>query len=1356
MTLRGSLLCAALLSASRGIGAETIVFTEIHYNPGDSSDLEFVELHNRSAAPVDLLGWSFSDGIRYAFTRSSVIQPGGFLLVARNPEAASEAFGLEPAAIAGPFEGALDDSGERLALVDGEGRLAGAVTYDDGFPFDPAADGAGLSLERVCFDAPAEAPFNWRAGEPSPGRYTGAQVCPPGAPPANPQAFPVIFNEIFYHPQGRPGPPHEFIELFNRGPDERDISGWSLDRGVQFTFPQGTRLQAGGFIVVAQDPAALRSRYGLEAAGVYGPFEEASILSNSGEALRLVNAAREPQDEVAYGEDGPWPALADGLGGSLQRVDPLGPSSAAGNWRAGPIPPDMEPEGGDWMTFRTEGFHEGTRFYIYLLGMGEVLVDDIRMEVKNGDGTSHLQGGDFGAGSEAWSATGNHGLTVLSDGGYGDNGPCGRLQASAPGNGFQNGVRQTMATRPAPTELCVLTLRVKPLSGESMFIARSANASGDDGALYIKADSRTGQAEGTVITPLKPNSVGGGMAPATIELLGHEPPWPTSQDPVAVMARVIALEPVTVAAIHQIGDGPTAETPLLDDGAGADLTAADGTFSGFLPPSPDGSLAWYSVRARGLSGAVAISPPLKNPAPVTGYLVEDSLPDQNEDVRLFFIFSPGALGDLSCSDGTRVEGDFVDFRGRAYRDVGLKFRGETACGYPKKPMRVEFNRGDRFDGQGDLNFNAGWNDKSMLREQFGFDFFRDAGCGYSETHMARVHTNRGAFHGAYFTIEDPAEDYLKRNRRTTTDGFYKCRTAMLTGSTAGYEPRTDVSQAKLPEVGQFATRMNSLSGQALIDFLDENMDIEAMFDYQAVQDIIIDGDSVVKNWLLYHGRHELEGPGPARFTCFPWDIDLSHGQMLLTTDVRNYDIHPLFQTQTYPFHDQGYHGMLNALLQRAPNDYYVKAFYGRIWQLLEEKFNTSVLFPKLDAYEAATGDTVLADLRKWPRTWGARGTDPVYWRNDFRTFVQRRHDFLVGYLQGNNPTTQGRRFQYVPAPRLKFTEIHYNPPGSGGNLEFVELTSLEDVPVLLDGWDMPLLGYVFPPGAQIGPKGTLIVARNPAVLRQAPGLDGVTVLGPYALGLPGGGGVLRLRDDGLDGKYYPETIDVVVYEDDAPWPGAADGGGKSLELAALSLDNDYAASWRAGWSPGRAAAENLPPIARIEASPDSGEAPLQVFLSAAGSSDPDGDELSYSWSIPGKASDDRAVLLAAFDTEGTVRVSVTVRDSFGGEAVAEVDINVGPRAEPRFRRGDSNGDGSADLSDAVFTLAFLFTGGAGPGCPDAADSDDDGLLGITDAIFFLGHLFLGMALPPPPGPADCGLDPTEDALAACAGQADCG
>lgn len=72
----------------------------------------------------------------------------------------------------------------------------------------------------------------------------------------------------------------------------------------------------------------------------------------------------------------------------------------------------------------------------------------------------------------------------------------------------------------------------------------------------------------------------------------------------------------------------------------------------------------------------------------------------------------------------------------------------------------------------------------------------------------------------------------------------------------------------------------------------------------------------------------------------------------------------------------------------------------------------------------------------------------------------------------------------------------------------------------------------------------------------------------------------------------------------------------------------------------------------------------------------------------------------------------------------------------RYQRCDSNGDGVNDLSDAVHTLLFLFTGGAEASCAIASDCSGDRTIDLSDAIFNLNHLFTGGVSPPGAYP-DC-------------------
>ncbi|MEM7167179.1 MAG: dockerin type I repeat-containing protein [Planctomycetota bacterium] len=81
---------------------------------------------------------------------------------------------------------------------------------------------------------------------------------------------------------------------------------------------------------------------------------------------------------------------------------------------------------------------------------------------------------------------------------------------------------------------------------------------------------------------------------------------------------------------------------------------------------------------------------------------------------------------------------------------------------------------------------------------------------------------------------------------------------------------------------------------------------------------------------------------------------------------------------------------------------------------------------------------------------------------------------------------------------------------------------------------------------------------------------------------------------------------------------------------------------------------------------------------------------------------------------------------------------------PMFSRGDANGDGAIDISDAVITLAYLFLGEINT-CIKALDVNDDGMANLLDPVFSLDYQFNQGTVPSAPFMV-CGVDPTTDTL----------
>ena len=106
-------------------------------------------------------------------------------------------------------------------------------------------------------------------------------------------------------------------------------------------------------------------------------------------------------------------------------------------------------------------------------------------------------------------------------------------------------------------------------------------------------------------------------------------------------------------------------------------------------------------------------------------------------------------------------------------------------------------------------------------------------------------------------------------------------------------------------------------------------------------------------------------------------------------------------------------------------------------------------------------------------------------------------------------------------------------------------------------------------------------------------------------------------------------------------------------------------------------------------------------------------------------------------------------------ALGECVIELGGAQKLAFLRGDGNADGNVNISDAVFTLEWLFAGGPEPGCIAALNTNGDAEVNITDPVSILQFLFAGEIEPVAPFP-DCGpgVLPADEQLG-CADPPDC-
>ena len=164
---------------------------------------------------------------------------------------------------------------------------------------------------------------------------------------------------------------------------------------------------------------------------------------------------------------------------------------------------------------------------------------------------------------------------------------------------------------------------------------------------------------------------------------------------------------------------------------------------------------------------------------------------------------------------------------------------------------------------------------------------------------------------------------------------------------------------------------------------------------------------------------------------------------------------------------------------------------------------------------------------------------------------------------------------------------------------------------------------------------------------------------------------------------------------------------------------------------------DLPPVAMASASPTQGPTPLTVNFSSSGSSDPEGQPLSYSWNFGDGTTSTQANPSHTYTVAGPYQVRLTVSDGVNSTLSTPIAISAGNRpvvtiSSPTdgaiFRAGDvitfsgtatDAEDGTLPASAYTWNIDFLHEGHVHPGTP---------IIGVTSGTFTIptsGHDFSG-------------------------------
>lgn len=1348
-----------------------LVLSEIMYHPRDRADgrnTEFIEIFNSQAIPEDVSNYRIAGEVSFVFPANTVIPGGGFIVVAKDPEALAAVHGHLPAPVVGPYQGDLPNGSGAVLLLNRIGAILQETEYRDEAPWPVAADGAGHSLVLARpsygegtfkawgasvriggspgmvdgyapsplgaivineFLANSEAPmldfielFN-TSGAPvdisgailtdspnsakfviPPGTVLGARshihfredalgfglssggerillldplqtrvvdavsyigqapgqsfgrvpsggpswktlsAITDGVPNSTALREDIVISEIMYNPISRDDD-DEFVELHNRGSASVDLGGWQFTSGIDFTFPAGAAIPAGGFVMVAKKAARLLTNYpGLNAANVFGDYSGA--LANSGERLALARVIAEkapnpsgqtvtnfiyvPVDEVIYGEGGRWDGWADGGGSSLELVDLESDNDLAANWRA-----SDETGKSSWVTIQHTGVLDlgqstANEIHVMTLGGGEMLVDNI--QVVSG-GQNRVVNGGFESGATGWVIQGNHVRSTVENGGFNSSRSL-HIRASSGGDNGANRIERDLSSSIPSGSSATIRAQARWLRGDPFLLLRlKGNWLEASGELPVPRN---------LGTPGAANSVSAQNLGPAIYDVSHAPILPSANQAVTVTARAHDPQGVTQLQLRWRLDssGTFNNVTMNDAGTGADRVAGDGLYSATIPGQASGvTVAFYVLGTDG-NGATATFPvdPV-NREPLVRF--GDSMPPGNLPSYKLWMTSANTARwnnreklSNEPEDGTFVYNDY-----RVIYNASGRYRGSPwirpSYGSPTTALAYVFNlpEDDAFLNETELNLDGleqPGRDNTMQRERMSFWIANQLDIPFSHQRYIHLYVN-GQKRGTVFTdSQQPNGDYISSWFPQHDEGdIYKIDDWFEFDDSVNREFNVDATLQNFTTTGgvkkqaryRWSWEKKSLRGidddySSLFDLVDAlNSPSQSRPPHS-----IIDEDEWMRAFATRHIVGDWDGYGYNRgkntFSFKPdaglwqmllWDLDFSlgGGSDGPTTSMFNRIGHDTGLSYIYNdpvFVRAYYRAMLDAVngpLLAANIDPVMDANY-RVFQLnglstisaptavkswvqqrrsylvsqlnnvaanfdvLGNNYSTNRNLVTLAGTAPVSVKTIRINGVAYPVTW----TSNTRWQASVPVSQQTNPFVVEGFDLRGAPVAGARDTITVtytgaiasPVGAVVINEIMYDPavPNTG----FVELHNTSASHSFdLSGWEFSGLSFTLPEGTILGPNSYLVVVSDRVAFE---GLHGVTprIAGEFAGALQNDGELLRLVRPGAT-PAEDLLVDAVRYSNSAPWPGAASGGGASLQLIDPLQDNFTPANWGA-------------------------------------------------------------------------------------------------------------------------------------------------------------------------------------------------
>ena len=500
----------------------------------------------------------------------------------------------------------------------------------------------------------------------------------------------VVINEIHYDEDNKTIR-SEFIELFNPSNNSVDLSGYYFSSGIDFEFPAGAILPAGGYLVISENPATMLSHFGYSEA--LGPFANGSSLKNSGERITLRNPAGTTIDEVDYQLGFPWPTVGNDIGSpqvspSIELTNPLLDNDLGGSWRASGFPAATSNSGGGggpvnyiantatWK-YLDDGSNQGTSWRASEFDDSSWSSGAAELGYGDSDEVTTVNSGPAGGRYATTYFRGstnipdpstfvNFTISVTYDDAYAIyvNGTEVARHAGLTNNApFDEYANNTVGNNANDTLTIPASAFVPGTNIIAVEIHQGSSGSSDISfALSLTGEISGGTQGSFAPTPGVANRSYTTAVPPQVRQVNHLPKEPTSGQAVVVTAKISDPDGVgSVTLQYQVvnpgdyfsrylkfnsngtsNEDPRYEDPdewadviMTDDGTGGDALAFDSIFTVTLPATlqTNRRLIRYRILASDTPGAEITVPYKDDPQPNFAYFIYDGTPDWSGSIR---------------------------------------------------------------------------------------------------------------------------------------------------------------------------------------------------------------------------------------------------------------------------------------------------------------------------------------------------------------------------------------------------------------------------------------------------------------------------------------------------------------------------------------------------------------------------------------------------------------------------------------------------------------------------------------------------------------------------------------------------